>query len=135
MALHYTDDNRGKIQFRGRAQQIKDFSGMRIGNITPTDIDAFIEYKNKCFIVIELKSENSMLSFGQKLAFERMIKSFDKPSIFILCEHTTHDSSDDIPVSLSKVIKVFTKKWGWQEIEHYNLIDLVNKYIEYIDSK
>jgi len=39
----YTDDNRGTIQNRERARQIIDFHGLRIRNITPTDIDGFIK--------------------------------------------------------------------------------------------
>jgi len=40
---------RGKIEHRDRARQIRDFSNLRYGNITPTDIDGLIEYQNKCF--------------------------------------------------------------------------------------
>lgn len=40
--MNYTDDNRGAIQFRERRKQIIDFSGLRVGNITPTDCVLFL---------------------------------------------------------------------------------------------
>lgn len=42
--MNYTNENRGKIQNEEFARRIIDFSGMRYGNITPTDIDGVIEY-------------------------------------------------------------------------------------------
>jgi hypothetical protein len=43
---------RGVIQNVGRKQQINDFSELRFGNITPTDMDGCIEYKDKAYIFI-----------------------------------------------------------------------------------
>jgi len=49
---------RGVIKYRGRARQIIDFRGLTYGNITPTDIDGLIEYKDKCILLIEIKHQS-----------------------------------------------------------------------------
>ena len=50
-------DKRGKIGNRRRALQIRDFTGLRWGNITPTDIDALIDFGDKVFVFIEVKKK------------------------------------------------------------------------------
>ena len=63
----YTDDNRGKILYPERRQQIIDFGGLRYGNSTPTDIDGFIEYKDKARVLIEIKYRDNPISNGKLL--------------------------------------------------------------------
>ena len=38
---------RGATTYKERAKQGRDFTGLRYGNITPTDIDGLIEYHGK----------------------------------------------------------------------------------------
>ena len=85
---------RGVIYNRTRAQQIIDFSGLRFGNITPTDIDGLIEYKDQCFILIEAKHKDIELPDGQKLAFTRLCDSLSKPAILFVAEHETDGDID-----------------------------------------
>lgn len=103
----------GEIYNRDRARQLIDFSGMKFGNITPTDIDGLIEYKNKYFIIIELKHKDNEMPFGQKLALERMcdVLSMKKTTIVLL---GTHDVPVSIDIDCAKVIVkeyYFNKKW------------------------
>lgn len=108
--MKYTDENRGKIQNRKLAIQINDFSGLRFNNITPTDIDGFIEYKGKLFIFIEVKLESAKIPFGQKLALERVAGSCNKPSIVIIGRHK--NTEGDIEVGSCIVSEVRLKnKW------------------------
>jgi hypothetical protein len=46
---------RGTITNRARFIQAIRFDGMKFGRITPTDIDAAIEFDNRLFIFIEAK--------------------------------------------------------------------------------
>jgi len=46
---------KGVIHAPQRATQLRDYSGLLFGNITPTDIDGLIEYKNIGYVIIELK--------------------------------------------------------------------------------
>jgi len=41
---------RGVIRNKQYARQIRDFSGIAVRNITPTDIDGFFEMKNEVFV-------------------------------------------------------------------------------------
>jgi hypothetical protein len=46
---------RGKVYNPGRNQQLKDMSGLRWGKITPTDLDALVDYQDKYWLYIEFK--------------------------------------------------------------------------------
>ena len=63
---------RGKIRNRNYASQLRDFSGLRFGNITPTDIDGFIEFGDKLYIIIESKYRDTEMPYGQELALTRL---------------------------------------------------------------
>jgi hypothetical protein len=88
---------RGKITHRDRARQIKDFSKLRYGKITPTDIDGFIEYKNKAYVIFEIKLSGKDLPRGQRIALERMADDLAKVKQNTICfvaEHNAEVSKD-----------------------------------------
>jgi len=127
------DEQRGVIRNRGFACQIKDFSGLRFGTITPTDIDGMIEYQNRAYVYIELKHQRAELPPGQKLAFQRQCDDMQKvkPTLFIIA---SHDTDGDIDVANTEVVEYrYHKRWKTpdkttttrQIIEHflYNVID------------
>lgn len=99
---------RGEIKNREQASQIRDFSGLQYGKITPTDIDAFMEYKDKCYVIIEAKYKEKEMDFGQKLALERLCDDLRKikPTILILASHE-HDTNEDIDFAKCKTKKIF----------------------------
>jgi len=122
------DNNRGVIRNREYATQIRDFSGLVIGTITPTDIDGFIEYKDKCFIFVETKYGKAKLPFGQRLAFERLADACNKskPTLFIIA---THNTTGDIDFANCLVTEYrFEFKWILQQAS-MTVKDLVNKFI------
>lgn len=95
----YSDDNRGKIQFPERRKQIIDFSKIRYGNITPTDLDGFFEKQNKIFVFYEYKLPNAEMSLGQKTALMRIIDGLStagKHAVFFLCRHYEQNSQNII---------------------------------------
>jgi hypothetical protein len=103
------ENEKGVIRNREFATQVRDFRNLKFGNITPTDLDGLIEYKNKCFVLIEVKYEGAEMPFGQGLALERLCDSITKPTILILATHT---SMGDIDVGNTKVEQFrFWKKW------------------------
>jgi len=85
---------RGEAHTPSRSTQVRDFSGLRYGNITPTDIDALIEYHNKGWVLIEVKLNGTPIQYGQKLALERLCDDLQKtkPTILILASHETEYS-------------------------------------------
>jgi hypothetical protein len=104
--MTYTEENRGKIQFRDRARQIIDFSGMRFGNITPTDIDGFFERRDEIFIFYEFKYGEASMPEGQKKALKRTIDAITasgrKAALFV-CSHDVSDATQDIDAAKAKV--------------------------------
>lgn len=126
---------RGKIKFVDRAQQINDFKGLKIGNITPTDIDGFIEYQDKANIFFEVKYRSKELPYGQQLALERLandsIKS-GKKSIVIVVQHDVEDTNLQVDVSTCYVREFFLyKKWRPPK-KQITLLDAIHKFIEKI---
>lgn len=124
---------RGVINNRARAQQIIDFSGLKFNTITPTDIDGFIEYHNKLFILIEAKYKDTIMPGGQKLALERMCDSLskDKPTILFLGTHE-FEVNEDIDCANITVSKFYFKReWkSWNVITSMKsaIISFINKY-------
>lgn len=123
---------RGVIVNVARKQQINDFSGLRYGNITPTDVDGVIEYRNRGWIFLEIKYMDAQLPFGQRLALERMVRDTSmngKRSIAVIAEHDIHDVGRSIPVADCPVREHYhyrVKKWipPKQPINVRTLIDL-----------
>jgi hypothetical protein len=111
------NEERGKIRNREIAKQLRDYSGLRFGKITPTDIDGFLDFGDKLFIFIETKYGSATLSYGQGLAFKRLCDACanaKRESILIIARHNTSKEND---VDVSKAIVTFirhNKQWKKQ---------------------
>jgi len=115
--VEYDDLNRGKIQHRERSRQILDLSGLRFGNITPTDIDIFMDYHDKCFVFGEVKYEGRPLPDGQKWALERLCDASQKAgkkAMAIIARHQVADCSKDVDVAKLTVCE-YRYKQVWRE--------------------
>ena len=96
--------------FRNReyAKQLKSFSGLRFGKITPTDIDGFLDFGNNVYVFIETKHGDAPLPYGQKLALERLCDTCTnagKASVVLVGHHETDGDIDvaTLPVSLLRM--------------------------------
>lgn len=78
---------RGEIYNRQRASQLIDFSGLRFGNITPTNIDGFIDFWNRAFVILEYKRGDNDMPYGQRLALQRMADRKDVPTYVLVGRH------------------------------------------------
>lgn len=112
------------------AGQIKDYSGLKFGSISPTDIDACLEFGGKLFVFVETKFGNAVMPRGQQLALERLCDKLTVPSIII---QTTHESSGDIDMASTTVVR-YRENAKWvddiPEITLRNLIEIfINKYV------
>lgn len=108
--------DRGVIKNRARARQLRDYSGLLFGNITPTDIDGLIEYHDKGYVIIEIKTKNKELEFGQRLALERLTDDLNrafKPTICIIANHDIQDTNEDIDVAQT-IVSEFRFLSNWQ---------------------
>ena len=123
---------RGAIYNRDRSKQSYDFTGLCFGNITPTDIDGLIEYKNRAYIIIEIKYGDNEVPLGQKLALERLTDDLErsgKPTFTIIASHNISNSKDDIDVA-NTIVRMYRFKGSWIKP---NLIT-TKKLIEYFIS-
>ena len=104
---------RGLIRNREFAQQIRDFSGLRWGKITPTDIDMFVEFGGKLFVLAEGKHGSAHLPFGQRLAFERLVDALhDPPARISVGLIVAHDTTGDIDFAQLPVRAIrYRGKW------------------------
>lgn len=110
-------NERGKIIYPDRKQQINDFSDLIYGKITPTDIDGVIEYKDKAYIFFEIKYMDTKLPFGQKLAIGRLVNDTNnngKKSIAIVAQHNIFNTKKSIQVAICEVREIYLsdeRKW------------------------
>lgn len=102
---------RGVIRNRSAAQQLRDFSGLRFGRITPTDIDAYMEFGGQLFVFIEAKYGTAMLPRGQELALERLVDAIHSPpdrrAIALVVSHDTQGG--DVSFADTRVQRY---RWG-----------------------
>ena len=124
-----------------RAKQLIDFSEIRIGKtIIPTDIDCFVEYHNKAYILGEYKykkyaHKDPELNYGQSTAITIAasdLRMCGKDILLFIATHDTHDTNELVNGADSKV---WTYKWNetWECPVDLTVIDLINKFIEEID--
>ena len=102
---------RGVYQSVNRGRQLLRFDGFKIGNITPTDIDAHIDYHNIITIFFESKLFDKDVPYGQRLALERLVKdakSARKRGVAMIVEHGVIDPAQDVFLTDCAVREVFT---------------------------
>ena len=96
--------DRGQFINSRRGRQLLRFDGMipqreDLCSITPTDIDAVIDVRNRMLILFEAKYNGKEVPQGQKKALERLVddaKSAGKNAIAIVCDHNVEDVNKDV---------------------------------------
>lgn len=105
------DWDRGKILNPVFSNQVIDYSNMKLGKITPTNIDGYMDIKGKGHWFYEAKYGDSKPRRGQVLAFERLADATAPFSIYIIGSHEC-PSTASIMASETVVTNVrFLKKW------------------------
>ena len=103
---------RGQIRDKRFANQVKDYSGLLYGKITPTDIDGFLDFGNKVFVFLEVKYGDTTMATGQRLALERLSDACQEAGKQTLVVVASHESEGDIDVANLPVTMVrFHKRW------------------------
>ena len=91
---------RGEIYNEEKAKQLNNFSGLRFGNITPTDVDGLLDFGNKLFVLIEVKTDGIALPNGQRMALERtcdaLHKSGKMAALLIVVHNTPPEQQVDV---------------------------------------
>lgn len=103
-----------------------EFSGVRYGKITPTDIDGFMEFKDKAFIFVEAKYKDAILPFGQELALTRLCdqvsKDGKKAAVVFVVSWEELNSNGNIGFAGCMVTKIYTNK-KWYEFDGTTRLD------------
>ena len=134
--LEYNTFNRGKIQYRERARQIIDFSGLRYKNITPTDIDGLNEYHNKGFVFYEYKLGNAEMPFGQRTALERLVDAVNaggKEAVVFLCSHNVANPQEDVDAAEAKVVETYYRGRWHREKGTETVKQRSDAFLEWLD--
>lgn len=100
---------RGRYEHRARAKQLLLFDGLRWGNITPTDLDTFIDFGGRAFVLVELKLAGTELKRGQELAIERAVDTWNMGGVTTLALVATHgveDPNEDVVVADAFVVRL-----------------------------
>lgn len=122
---------RGVINNKDRARQLRDFSGLRYGNITPTDIDGLIEYKDIAYVIFETKFGSAEVPRGQMIALERLCDDLQnyKHTIVIISSHN-HPVTEEIDLANSIVTQYrWRKKWVDMKDNPYTVKMLVDWFL------
>lgn len=101
--MKYSDENRGIIQDRKNFSRVRNFSGLKYGKITPTDIDAVIDFGNQATVIIETKFAHAVMPLGQRIALERLTDMADesgRKGLTIIASYTNIEGDIDFATAL-----------------------------------
>jgi len=115
----------GKIRYPQRSKQIIDFSGIRFGNATPSNVDGLLELDNHFFVIFEFKHISAAkMSKGQRMMIERVCDAIHgrrSPSAYCVAIVAHHDapSHQEIDAAKSKALGV---RWDgeWLNVSQTN---------------
>lgn len=121
---------RGIIKRREFKNQVADMNGLCFGKITPTDLDAFIDFGNKLFVFIEAKYGDSKMPYGQRLALQRLCDACHKPPMrYAVLFLTSHETKGDIDFSKTRITEYrYNGKWKAPQVLDSTLLDGVNHF-------
>lgn len=133
-------NTKNNIYHLERLSQPIEFKGMDIGpKMFPSDIDACIEYKDKAYIIYELKYNGKQMSKGQQIMLERITRDLGrlKPTLTLLVGHDVQDPR--IPVNLAQtyVRAMYSSsecKWRHTKPMHKNTKEVTLEFLRYIES-
>lgn len=126
--------DRGVIRNRVYANQVRDFSGLRYGNMTPTDFDMVLDYHDKCWAYGEFKYKDTELPFGQRLALERQCDDMAKvkPALAIIASHDCAPS-EDIDCA-NTVVSEFRFRGKWRVTETVTTTrELIDRFFHWVE--
>lgn len=126
---------RGQIRNRTLAQKIRDFSGLRYGKITPSDIDAAMEFNGRLFIFIEGKRSGAQLPLGQRLMFERITDALDCPPVRVCTTVIVdHEDAEGVDVDYATAtVRAYRwlRRWQNPKGDKRTLREFVDRMIAY----
>lgn len=128
---------RGSLHTIDRAKQLHDFQHIKIGNITPTDLDGFIDYRGRAFVFFELKHVSKIDEWleaefdGQRVALERLVMAVGNAGLKCALFAAEHESSpDDVVDAAQCAVRAIYYKSKWTTVRaHFTLRDLTYRFV------
>lgn len=112
--------------------QRSEFAGLCFNkNMYPTDIDAFMEFHDKVFIIIEAKWRSAKPPRGQLLALERLTDALGlagKEAILILGSHNTAKGKE-IDFGAMTVTR-YRYRGLWRYVKDMNCRTIVDRFLK-----
>jgi len=109
----------GEIRDRRRIRQICSFRGFRFGTISPTDLDALIEFRRLAYVFFEFKYGAIPIGRGQMLALTELaddVTRAGKEAIVIVAEHDIADPAADI-IAAETIVREVYYRGDWFALE------------------
>ena len=94
-------EKRGTYNHKKMGKQLLCFDGIGYGNVTPMDIDGFIEWHDKKRVMLEIKLRGVNVLWGERLALERMVNDFakvGKEAMAVIADHKVFNTNEDVMV-------------------------------------
>ena len=124
---------RGAIHTPLRASQLRDFSGLCYGKITPSDMDAVIDFGGRAFVAIELKVEGQQLPIGQRILLERINDKHntrETKALVLVAEHNTPVTMS-IDVANCRVVAYLNETRVWTSINaRITVREAINSFLK-----
>ena len=118
---------RGIIRDPEKYLRIKDMSGLRWGDITPGDLDCFVEFGGTLFVFMEIKYGHSNMKTGQRLGYERLCDALESAgrtsAVLVAVDRLGIDPIDvaSLPVERYR----FHKEWKEPQ-EQMTVLEVIN---------
>ncbi len=121
----------GKIRYPGRAFQHIDFSGIKYGNATPSNVDGVLELDGKLFVILEYKHDSAQaMSKGQRMMIERITDGLDSGGKYSIAVIGTHSSpiGQEIDGANSRAVEIRWKgEWKAMTGKNFTVKDCIDR--------
>ena len=130
--MYETDAPRGDIRHLDRYKQLISWSGLETPRkITPTDCEGLMDFGGIALINIELKLIDAPFHYGQKLAFQNMIDTYNeagKKGCIILARHNS--KPEEIIDGANCIVETIYVNKEWHSVKGKTVKDVLSYYIK-----
>ena len=122
----------GKVQTPFFGEPIL-FDGILMGNCSPTDCDAMIEYHGKGYLFFEYKYGDASMPVGQELAYTRLINDLEKAGKKAALFECHHRDEGRVRGKDAVVTRVYMAgKW---HPAHGTVQEMTSRFQAYVDTR
>jgi len=118
----------------GKAKQLISFDGIQYDGASLSDIDFCMEFRNRIWVIGEVKSQGVIVPQGQKLFLQRfvnMARDGGKRAIAIVVEHNVWNWKETVQLRDCQVREYYTsetRRWAYPRRPYY-VEEMIDQYI------